>query len=113
MHEATHAILDMTKDAYGLQVLDDEFLAFLSGAIALRLGGHKWLTGDVYQFASELAIMVIDASFTKALVNVEDFDRVISEGGKDYNPVLRLRETVRHHRSYIEHWWLRFGNDGV
>ena len=40
VHEATHAVLDMYP-GNGLQVLDNEFLAFLSEAISVETLGYR------------------------------------------------------------------------
>jgi len=112
VHEATHAVLDMYK-GNGLQVLDNEFLAFLSGAIAMKTFGHAWEGNDVFGLATDLATMVIDESRRKALVAVEEFDEDIEIDGKVENAVLRLREAIRHHPNYITRWWGRYRDDSV
>jgi hypothetical protein len=112
VHEATHAVLDIYR-GHGLQVLDNEFLAFLSEAIALKILGYAFEGSDVYGLAAELAAQVVEASRTKALVRVDDFDDAVEIDGKVQNPVLRLRETIRHHPSYITHWWTRYRDDGI
>jgi hypothetical protein len=112
VHEATHAVLDMYK-GNGLQILDNEFLAFLSEAIALKTLGYAYEGSNVFGLAAELATMVIDESRTKALVAVEEFDEAIEIDGKVENPVLRLREAIRHHPNFITNWWRRYRDDSV
>jgi len=60
-----------------------------------------------------LAFKVIEASQTKALVTVEEFDRVFESNGVVWNPVLDLREAIRHHPGYITSWWRRYRDDGI
>jgi hypothetical protein len=112
VHEATHAVLDMYR-GHGLQVLDNEFLAFLSGAIALDTLGYASKGSNVFGLASELAALVLEASRTKGLVQVEAFDHAVETDGNVQNPVLRLREAIRHHPNYITTWWKRYREDGI
>jgi hypothetical protein len=62
--------------------------------------------------AAELAALVVEASRTKALVKVEEFDHAVETDGKVQNPVLRLREAIRHHPNYITVWEKRYRADG-
>jgi hypothetical protein len=112
VHEATHAALDMYP-GHGLQILDNEFLAYLSGAVAVKTLGYAWQGSNTFGLASELAALVIEASRTKASVRVEDFDQAVETDGKVQNPVLRLREAIRHRPAYIDNWWKRYRNDGI
>jgi hypothetical protein len=112
VHEATHAVLDMYR-GHGLQVLDNEFLAYLSAAIAMETLGHPTMSSDVFGLASHLAFLMLEASQTKALTTVEEFDRVSESNGVVLNPVLDLREAIRHDSAYITHWWKRYRNDGI
>jgi hypothetical protein len=111
VHEATHAALDMYR-GHGLQKLDNEFLAFLSEAIALDTLGYAFEGSDVFGMAAELAALVVEASRTKALVKVEEFDHAVEADGKVQNPVLRLREAIRHHPNYMTVWEKRYRADG-
>ena len=112
VHEATHAALDMYK-GNGLQILDNEFLAFLAEAISDKTLGYRMGGTDVFGLAAELADLVVAASKTKALVEIERFDKAVETDGKVQNPVLRLREAIRHDPAYITGWWRRYRDDGV
>ena len=112
VHEATHAVLDMYK-GNGLQVLDNEFLAYLAEAISDETLGYQMPGTDVFGLAAELAVLVVAASKTKALVEIEWFDKAVEFDGKVQNPVLRLREAIRHDPTYITSWWTRYRDDGI
>jgi hypothetical protein len=112
VHEATHAALDMYP-GHGLEVLDNEFLAYLSGAISLRTLGYKAAGTPLFDTATQLAALVIEASRTKSSVRVEDYDLAVETGGMVLNPVLRLREAIRHSPLYITDWWKRYRDVGV
>lgn len=112
VHEATHAVLDMYP-GNGLQVLDSEFLAYLSQAISVETLGYTTTGDGAAGIAAELAFLVVEASQTKSLVRIEDFDVATEIDGQVQNPVLRLRETIRHRPSYMLYWWRRYRNDGV
>lgn len=112
VHEATHAVLDMHK-GNGLQVLDNEFLAYLAEAISDETLGYRMPGTDVFGVAAELAVLVVAASKTKALVEIEWFDKAVEFDGKVQNPVLRLREAIRHDPTYITSWWTRYRDDGI
>lgn len=112
VHEATHAVLDMYK-GNGLMVLDNEFLAYLAEAISDDTLGYQMTGTDVFGLAAELAVLVVAASKTKALVEIEWFDKAVEFDGKVQNPVLRLREAIRHDPLYINKWRGRYRDDGV
>jgi hypothetical protein len=112
VHEATHAVLDMYK-GNGLMILDNEFLAYLAEAISDETLGYQYPGTDVFGLAAELAILVVAASKTKALVEIEWFDKAVEVDGKVQNPVLRLREAIRHDPNYITSWRGRYLDDGV
>jgi hypothetical protein len=112
VHEATHAVLDMYK-GNGLMILDNEFLAFLAEAISDETLGYQMPGTGVFGLAAELAILVVAASKTKALVEIEWFDKAVETDGKVQNPVLRLREAIRHHPGYITKWRGRYYDDSV
>jgi hypothetical protein len=46
-------------------------------------------------------------------VEIEWFDKAVETDGKVQNPVLRLREAVRHDPNYITTWRGRYLDDGV
>jgi hypothetical protein len=112
VHEATHAVLDMYK-GNGLQILDNEFLAYLAEAISDETLGYSLSGTDVFGQAADLAVLVVAASKTKALVEIEWFDKAVETDGKVQNPVLRLREAIRHDPLYINKWRGRYLDDGV
>jgi hypothetical protein len=56
---------------------------------------------------------LLAASKTKALVEIEWFDKAVEFDGKVQNPVLRLREAIRHDPTYITSWWTRYRDDGI
>ncbi|GEP54645.1 hypothetical protein [Reyranella soli] len=105
-------MLDMLK-GNGLQVLDNEFLAYLAEAISDETLGYTTPGTDVSGLAAELAVLVVAASKTKALVEIEWFDKAVEFDGKVQNPVLCLREATRHDPTYITSWWTRYRDDGI
>lgn len=112
VHEATHAVLDMHR-GNGLQILDNEFLAYLCEGIAIDTLGFQRLGGGLHGLAWELATQVVAAASGKASVRIEDFDRAVEKNGKVQNPVLRLREAIRHDPVYIRTWPGRYLDDSV
>ena len=111
VHEATHAVLDMNP-ANRLQILDNEFLAFLSEAIALDTLGYAFDGSEVFGLAAELA-----GRWSGVANEGPGADRRLRQRHRNrwqgQNPVLRLREAIRHHPNYITDWWGRYRNDGA